>query len=450
MARLSVNLNKVALLRNSRHTGVPDVLAFARIALDAGVGITVHPRPDERHIRRSDVSALAKLMKPFRPTIEFNIEGYPDARFLKIVTAVCPEQCTLVPDSPSAFTSEKGFDLDVRQMRLVRKAIVALKKIGSRVILFVDPDPKIIRRVVEAGADGIEIRTGSYAEAFRARKYGSVLDAIAKTAEEARAHGLVVNVGHDLNLENIPPLIARIPFLAEASIGHELTADALIIGFAAAIQTYAAALSPNKPKQNNHPALSEGSADANPFKQFEKWSKDAASLPMHNAMTLATATKQAEPSARIVFLKEFSDQGFVFYTNYGSRKARELTENKHAALLFHWVSLERQIRITGKVAKVSRRESAEYFRSRPRESQLGAWASQQSTSIKDRKTLDGRMTALREKYKRRTVPLPLYWGGYRLVPEEFEFWQGQENRLHDRLRYTRRGKMKWQRTRLSP
>jgi pyridoxine 5-phosphate synthase len=243
MARLSVNLNKVALLRNARHTGVPDLLAFARAAIVAGAqGITVHPRPDERHIRRADVPALAGLLAPMRD-IELNIEGYPDARLLEIAGATRPAQCTLVPDAPDAFTSEKGWDLGPEQAALARPAIVALKALGARVILFVDPDPAVVARVAEAGADGIEIYTGAYAHAFRAGGgHAALLDACAATAEAARARGLVVNAGHDLNLHNIPPLIARIGFLAEASIGHELTADALMIGFPATVAAYAAAL----------------------------------------------------------------------------------------------------------------------------------------------------------------------------------------------------------------
>jgi pyridoxine 5-phosphate synthase len=245
MARLSVNLNKIALLRNSRRTGVPDLLRFARLALNAGAqGITLHPRPDERHIRRTDVPAIAGLLEPMRPRIELNIEGYPDNRLLEIAREAKPEQCTLVPDAPDAFTSEKGWELDGDQMRLARPAIVALKALGARVILFIDPDPAVLDRIVEAGADGVEIYTGGYAGAFRASNSAALLDACAETARQAQARGLVVNAGHDLNLKNLPPLVNRIPFLAEASIGHELTADALEMGFAAAVRAYAAALRP--------------------------------------------------------------------------------------------------------------------------------------------------------------------------------------------------------------
>jgi len=245
MARLSVNLNKVALLRNSRHTGVPDVLTFARIAHEAGAdGLTVHPRPDERHIRRSDVPALARLMQPWRPQCELNIEGYPDERLRDIVREVRPEQCTLVPDPPGAFTSEEGWKLDNRDVPLVNKAVAELKRLGCRVILFVDPDPSVIDRVPGTGAEGIEIYTGNYAAAFRAGNSAKELQACATTAARARERGLVVNAGHDLNLENLPPLVAAMPFLAEASIGHELTADALVMGFAAAVKAYKAALTP--------------------------------------------------------------------------------------------------------------------------------------------------------------------------------------------------------------
>jgi len=245
MARLSVNLNKIALLRNSRHTGVPDVLKFARIAHDAGAdGLTVHPRPDERHIRRADVPALAKLMQHWRPACELNIEGYPDERLLDIVREARPEQCTLVPDPPGAFTSEEGWKLDGSDSTDVRPAVAELKRLGCRVILFLDPDPAAVERVPGSGADGIEIYTGTYAAAFRAGNSARDLQACAMTAAHAREQGLVVNAGHDLNLDNLPPLIAAIPFLAEASIGHELTADALVIGFAAAVQAYKTALTP--------------------------------------------------------------------------------------------------------------------------------------------------------------------------------------------------------------
>ncbi|HZU90159.1 MAG TPA: pyridoxine 5'-phosphate synthase [Stellaceae bacterium] len=243
MARLSVNLNKIALLRNSRRTGVPDLLHFARLAHAAGAdGITVHPRPDERHIRRADVPALAELMRPWRPGVELNIEGYPDERLFEIAREVRPEQCTLVPDAPGVLTSEEGWKLGANQRGIVDAAIAALKPLGCRVILFVDPDPGVVERVQASGADGIEIYTGIYAAAFRKGDAGAELAACAATAAQAAARGLVVNAGHDLNLHNLPDLIAAMPFLAEASIGHELTADALMIGFPAAVRAYKKAL----------------------------------------------------------------------------------------------------------------------------------------------------------------------------------------------------------------
>jgi pyridoxine 5-phosphate synthase len=243
MARLSVNLNKVALLRNSRRTGVPDIARFARIALDAGAeGLTVHPRPDERHIRRSDVALIAELMRPDRPAKEFNIEGYPDDRLLAILREARPEQCTLVPDSPDAFTSEEGWHLGNEQAHLAHPAIAAIKALGCRVILFIDPDPSVVPRVRQAGADGVEIYTGAYAAAFREGTHAALLRAIGDTARAAADAGLVVNAGHDLNLLNIPPLMETVPFLAEASIGHELTADALEMGFGPTVAAYAKAL----------------------------------------------------------------------------------------------------------------------------------------------------------------------------------------------------------------
>jgi pyridoxine 5-phosphate synthase len=246
MARLSVNLNKIALLRNSRHTGVPDPCRFGRLALEAGAqGLTVHPRPDERHIRTTDVPLLAALLRPYRPAMEFNIEGYPDDRLMDILRDTRPEQATLVPDAPGAFTSEEGWKLDPTQAALVTPAIAAMKALGCRVVLFIDPDPEVIPRALAAGADGVEIYTGAYAAAFHTGSHQPILDRIAATSAQAKASGLVVNAGHDLNLHNIPPLMRAVPFLAEASIGHELTADALENGFAATVAAYAAALRQN-------------------------------------------------------------------------------------------------------------------------------------------------------------------------------------------------------------
>jgi pyridoxine 5-phosphate synthase len=238
-----VNLNKVALLRNSRRTGVPNVLRFAALARDAGAnGITVHPRPDERHISRDDVLALARLMEPWRPDFELNVEGYPDERLLEIVRAVRPEQCTLVPDTPDVLTSEEGWKLDNRDMEGVRSTVADLKRVGCRVILFLDPDPQIVLRVPGTGANGIEIYTGSYAAAARNGNPEALLGACTAAASVAADLGLTVNIGHDLNLANLPSLMSRMPVVSEASIGHELTTDALVMGFSAAVLAYRAAL----------------------------------------------------------------------------------------------------------------------------------------------------------------------------------------------------------------
>jgi pyridoxine 5-phosphate synthase len=242
--RLSVNLNKVALLRNSRRTGVPDVLEVARIVYDAGAdGITVHPRPDERHIRRTDVTGLSALMQPWRPGFELNVEGYPDDRLMAIVEETRPEQVTLVPDAPGAFTSDEGWRLaDAGECDMVRAYIGRLKGLGARVVLFVDPDAAAAARVKAVGADGIEIYTGEYAAQSRGGAGSPLLDAIAAAAAAAGRLGMVVNMGHDLNLENIPAIAAAVPNIAEASIGHEITADALKMGFAAATKAYRRAL----------------------------------------------------------------------------------------------------------------------------------------------------------------------------------------------------------------
>ena len=198
--------------------------------------------------------------------------------------------------------------------------------------------------------------------------------------------------------------------------------------------------------------LEESDLDSNPFNQFDKWFQQAlaAGLPEPNAMTLATATLDGKPSARIVLLKGFDERGFVFFTNYESRKGRELLANPQAALVCYWIELERQVRISGRVSRVSAEESEEYFQSRPLGSQLGAWASQQSEVVDGRKTLEDRLEQLTREYQTKPVPLPPYWGGYRVAPETIEFWQGRPNRLHDRLRYTLQTNHHWLIERLSP
>ncbi len=198
--------------------------------------------------------------------------------------------------------------------------------------------------------------------------------------------------------------------------------------------------------------LDEGDVDADPVAQFTRWFEQAlaAKVPEPNAMTVATATRAGVPSARIVLLKGFDARGFVFYTNYESHKGRELAENPVAALVFHWVELHRQVRITGAVAKVSHEESDAYFQSRPRGSRLGAWTSKQSSVLHGRAPLEARLAALTAQFGEGDIPLPPFWGGYRVTPETVEFWQGRPSRLHDRLRYARQPDETWRIERLSP
>jgi pyridoxamine 5'-phosphate oxidase len=192
--------------------------------------------------------------------------------------------------------------------------------------------------------------------------------------------------------------------------------------------------------------------DPNPFRQFDKWFKQAvdAQLPEPNTMTLATVDARGRPSARIVLIKGVDERGFVFFTNYESRKGRELAENPHASLLFYWIELERQVRIDGTVVKTSDAESDAYYVSRPLGSRIGAWASEQSKVIESRALLEAREREFSAQYGE-NPPRPPHWGGYRLIPDAIEFWQGRPSRLHDRLLYTRSsGSVDWTIDRLSP
>lgn len=241
MTRLSVNVNKIALLRNSRTIGIPDVCHLAEIALDAGAhGITVHPRPDERHIRAHDVYELADLLRG-RPEAEFNIEGNPFHQLLKFVADVRPNQCTLVPDDPAAVTSDHGWNLRKDSERL-RPVIASLRDLGVRVSLFMDPDPPAMHLAQAIGADRIELYTEPYARDYGTGTRNASIELYASAAQAALQCGLGVNAGHDLNCENLPAFVAALPGLAEVSIGHALTADALEFGMAGAVRAYLEAI----------------------------------------------------------------------------------------------------------------------------------------------------------------------------------------------------------------
>ncbi len=192
--------------------------------------------------------------------------------------------------------------------------------------------------------------------------------------------------------------------------------------------------------------------DPDPFRQFAQWyeAAEAAHPKLPNSMTLATSTRDGRPSARTVLLKGFDQDGFVFYTNYDSQKGRELEENPQAALVFYWAAIDKQVRIEGSVTKTTREESEDYFKTRPVDSRLSAWVSKQSSVVANRKVLEDEMDRLASEYEDKDVPLPPYWGGYRLRPSVIEFWQNRPGRLHDRFRYTRLSDGRWLIERLSP
>jgi len=236
MTRLSVNLNKVALLRNSRNIGIPNVLRAAELSVGAGAhGVTVHPRPDRRHIRPSDVYDLADFLKNY-PQVEFNIEGNPFPEFLEMARRIKPAQCTLVPDGPDAITSDHGWDLD-QEGQWLAPIIAELRDLGARVSIFMDADSAQWGKARELGADRVELYTQPYAEAFARNDFDTVFEKYAVAAKAAHSAGLGVNAGHDLNLQNLGKF-CEIPGILEVSIGHALVADALEMGMAEAVRAY--------------------------------------------------------------------------------------------------------------------------------------------------------------------------------------------------------------------
>lgn len=238
MTKLSVNVNKVALLRNARTIGIPSVSQAAQACIDAGChGITVHPRPDERHITNRDAYELSDLVSDAED-VEYNIEGNPFPEWLEIVRKTRPDQATLVPDDPNAFTSDQGWDLtDTQTVDHLKPIVAELKDMGIRVSLFMDPEPDQIRVAAEIGADRIELYTEPYATAHREKKVGPVFKAFAEGAASARDCGLGINAGHDLNLDNLGEFVT-IPEILEVSIGHALVGDALFMGLEKTVKEY--------------------------------------------------------------------------------------------------------------------------------------------------------------------------------------------------------------------
>jgi len=238
---LSVNLNKVALVRNTRHLGVPSVTRAATLCLEAGAaGITVHPRPDERHIRAGDVYELAALLKAW-PDREFNIEGNPFHNLMDFVRQVRPHQVTFVPDSEGQFTSDHGWTFPQDAERL-KPLIDEAKALGVRVSLFMDPIPEAMTAAKSVGADRVELYTETYASAFGTSKQAEVLAAFKATAHAALQAGLGINAGHDLNRDNLHTFLTTVPGVQEVSIGHALIADALEMGYTATVRAYNACM----------------------------------------------------------------------------------------------------------------------------------------------------------------------------------------------------------------
>ena len=237
MTRLSVNINAVAYLRNRRAVGWPDVARIGRLVLEAGAdGITVHPRPDERHIRRADVPVLKALAREF-PGAEYNIEGFPDADFLDLVERNAPDQVTFVPDDIDQVTSDHGWDVPA-QAALLETAVARMKRAKIRVSIFIDADRRMPGPAADVGADRVELYTGPYGASFRTAEGKRQLELLAAAAEAATGAGLGINAGHDLTLENLPAFMKAVPRALECSIGHGITADALLMGFPEAVRRY--------------------------------------------------------------------------------------------------------------------------------------------------------------------------------------------------------------------
>jgi pyridoxine 5-phosphate synthase len=233
---LSVNVNKVALLRNTRHLGIPSVVRASTLCLEAGAqGITVHPRPDERHIRSDDVATLAELLRTW-PHAEFNIEGNPTHNLMGFVHEHRPHQCTFVPDAPGQFTSDHGFAL--ADLDRIAPMVAQARALGVRVSLFMDPEPVLMAAVRAIGADRVELYTEPYASAHGTPAQAAQLQRYTAAAEAALAVGLGINAGHDLNRANLTEFLRAVPGVQEVSIGHALIADALELGYTDAVRDY--------------------------------------------------------------------------------------------------------------------------------------------------------------------------------------------------------------------
>ena len=236
--KLSVNVNAIAYLRNRREVPWPSLVGLGRTALEAGAnGLTVHPRPDERHVRATDVPELGHLIAEEFPGREYNIEGYPDERFLELVEAIRPDQVTLVPDDPAQGTSDHGWDI-VMNNSLLKGAIARLRESGMRVSLFIDPDSYAPALAKSVGADRVEIYTGPYGGALEPAQTKRELDRVIATGRAAEKTGVGLNAGHDLTRENLPALVAALPNLQEVSIGHAITADALTFGMEETVRKF--------------------------------------------------------------------------------------------------------------------------------------------------------------------------------------------------------------------